>query len=107
MRRLIRVASCVTLGVLSAALHAQNITGSGWSSFGVLPFRGYDYVIVQAPARYILYFKLHTPGTVESSADPTARAFSSDLKHFTLDTNNVCANSGDLCTLGPRSGVLT
>ena len=107
MRRLILIVSCVGLGILSADLHAQNIPGNGWSSFGILPFRGYDYVIVQAPTQYILYFQLHIPGTPESAADQTARAFSTDLKHFTLDTNNVCANSGDLCNLGPRSGVLT
>ena len=44
---------CVLAG---ASLGAQAPVTNGWSSFGVLPFRGYDFIVVQTPTRYILYY---------------------------------------------------
>lgn len=38
-----------------------------WSSWGVLPFRGYDFVVVQAPNRYILYYTKHATNTIEEN----------------------------------------
>jgi uncharacterized protein (TIGR03437 family) len=87
-------------------------TRNGWSSWGVLPFRGYDFVIVQAPTRYILYYTKHPTDTIGEQTglitkSDVGRAFSPDLKTWTVDTSDVCATSGDLCRLGiPRAGVL-
>ena len=57
----------IILCLSSLALHGQNLPGYGWSSFGVLPFRGYDFVIVKAPARYILYYQRHSTTTLAES----------------------------------------
>jgi hypothetical protein len=92
----IRLALCALL--LGAPLTAQNVTGSGWTSWGVLPFRGYDFRVMKAPTQYVMYFTHHDDtGTYEGPSLPTARAFSPDLKTWTLDTRDVCSTSGDLC----------
>lgn len=84
---------------------AQNVTGSGWSSLGVLPFRGYDFRVMKAPTQYVMYFQHHEDtGTYEGPNLPTARAFSPDLKTWTLDPRDVCSTSGDLCKVGPQPG---
>jgi|GEM_PF-3068609 len=88
-------------------LHAQSAPGSGWSSFGVLPFRGYDPAIVRTPDRYVMYYTVRIPGTAESASDPAGRAFSTDLKTWTIDTGDICATSGDLCLNGPGLPVGT
>ncbi len=84
--------------ILACPLVAQNVTGSGWTSLGVLPFRGYDFRVMKAPAQYVMYFTHHEDtGTYEGPNLPTARAFSPDLKIWTLDPRDVCTTSGDLC----------
>ncbi|HWE49742.1 MAG TPA: hypothetical protein VG273_08140 [Bryobacteraceae bacterium] len=95
------------LSILTAIpAHAQSPPGYGWSSFGVLPFPGYDYVIVKAPTRYILYYTRHSTTTLaETGTDSKGRAFSTDLKNWTVDTGDICATSGDFC-IGQRTGVL-
>jgi len=98
--------------LLLCALPLNAQTKSGWSSWGVLPFRGYDFLIVQAPNRYILYYTKHATDTVGEQTgligkSDVGRAISTDLKTWTVDTGDVCATSGDLCRLGiPRAGVL-
>jgi hypothetical protein len=80
---------------------AQNVPGNGWSSFGLLPFRGYDFRIMKAPTQYIMYFTHHADtGTYEGPDTPHARAFSPDMKTWTLDTADLCSTSGDLCKAG-------
>jgi uncharacterized protein (TIGR03437 family) len=107
---MVRIRHLGLLFLLLSALHAQ--TQSGWSSWGLLPFRGYDFVIVQAPNRYILYYTKHPTDTIGEQEgligkSDVGRAFSPDLKTWTVDTGDVCATSGDLCRLGiPRAGVL-
>lgn len=95
------------LGLLPPCATAQNIPGSGWNSFGVLPFRGYDFVLVRAPSQYILYFQLHIANTPEGAADTRGRAFSADLKTWVPDTRDICSTSGDYCTDGNRAGAIT
>jgi uncharacterized protein (TIGR03437 family) len=108
MLRFQRVA-LLFLVLSTLALNAQ--TRNGWSSWGVLPFRGYDFVVVQAPTRYVLYYTKHPTDTIGEQdfvqKTDVGRAFSTDLKTWTVDTGDVCATSGDLCRLGiPRAGVL-
>lgn len=110
MYRFRDIAVVVALLACNPALHAQSASGKGWSSWGALPFRGGDFKIVKAPTRYILYFnQAPSPAypTVSASAGPHSRAFSTDLKNWTLDPKDVCSTSGDLCAIGGiLSGVL-
>jgi hypothetical protein len=97
----------LTLAGGSLLLIAQNVPGYGWSSFGVLPFRGYDFVIVKAPTRYVAYYTRHSTTTLqELGSDAPGRAFSTDLKSWTVDSGDICATSGDLC-MGARVGAMT
>jgi uncharacterized protein (TIGR03437 family) len=97
----------ILLVIAHVPLHAQSAPGSGWSSFGVLPFRGYDPAIVKTPGRYVLYYTVIPPGDSQNSSNPQGRAFSTDLKTWTIDTGDICATSGDLCLFGPGSPVGT
>lgn len=99
----------LAVGLGTSSARAQSVAGNAWSSFGVLPFRGYDFVIAKAPTRYIAYYTRHSATDVdESAADVLGRAFSTDLKNWTVDTGDICATSGELCRLGhTRAGVLT
>ena len=106
--RLITSAGLIFLISIHLPLHAQNAPGSGWSSFGVLPFVGYDPAIVKTPGGgYVLYYTVIPPGGSENGTNPEGRAFSKDLKTWTVDTSNICATSGDLCISGPGSPVGT
>ncbi len=98
------------LSFASACLNAQNLPGYGWSSFGVLPFKGVDYRIFKTPTRYIIYYVKNGFPTPNTSNGGQGRAFSTDLKTWTVDDTNFCATSGDLCPGGLlvfQSGVLT
>ena len=88
-------------------LLAQSAPGKGWSSFGVLPFVGYDPAIVKTSGGYVLYYTVIPPGGSENGTNPEGRAFSKDLKAWTIDTSDICATSGDLCIYGPGSPVGT
>src|ERR1035438_6016105 len=88
-------------------LYAQSAPGKGWSSFGILPFLGYDPAIVKTRDRYVLYYTVRVPGSPENGSNPEGRAFSTDLKTWTIDTSDICATSGDLCIYGPGSPVGT
>ncbi len=89
-------------------LHAQSPAVYGWSSFGVLPFRGYDFIIFKAPTRYVMYFTQLAADGSEGPTNAPGRAFSADLKTWTQDPNDVCGTSGDLCSVSVRrAGALT
>jgi hypothetical protein len=94
---------CAVLGAVSARAQTQ---GYGWSSLGVLPFRGLDFIILKAPTRYILYF--NKASTVPTGVNNLqGRAFSTDLVNWTLDTRDFCSTSGDMCAISTRrAGVL-
>src|SRR5690242_6530561 len=90
-------------------LAAQNLAGNGWSSFGVLPFKGVDYRIFKAPSRYIIYYVKNGFPTPDTSNSGQGRAFSTDLTTWTVDNSSFCATSGDLCPNGLlvfQSGVM-
>src|SRR5689334_4620943 len=88
-------------------LAAQSVPGYGWSSFGVLPFRAYNFIVGKAPDRYVLYFTRQPADNIQGSSIVPERAFSADLKTWTLDPNEVCPTSGDLCEISPsRAGML-
>jgi uncharacterized protein (TIGR03437 family) len=110
MRRF-RTLALLSMGMVAgSSLDAQNLPGYGWSSLGVLPFRGYDFLPVQTPGRLILYYTRHSTATItEGPDDPLGRASSTDLKNWTVETGDICAASVDLCVNGrPRNvGVLT
>jgi uncharacterized protein (TIGR03437 family) len=90
-----------------APVAAQSIPGSGWSSFGVLPFHAYNFVVGKAPDRYVMYFTRQPANNIQGSSIVPGRAFSADLKTWTFDPRDVCATSGDLCDISPsRAGVL-
>lgn len=101
MNRLHGVCAVVFLCLSSVRLPAQNLPGYGWSSFGILPFGGIDMRFMKAPAQYVAYYssfpKNPTPDTPSAGVQ---RAFTPDLKTWTVDTANICASSGDLCTIG-------
>lgn len=91
-------------GLASAPiLSAQNVPGSGWSSWGVLPFKGVDYRIFKTPGRYIMYYVKNGFPTPDASNGGQGRAFSTDLKTWTVDSTNFCPNG----LLVPMSGVTT
>src|SRR3954447_16332833 len=99
----------ILLSLIAVPLGAQNLPGYGWSSLGVLPFHGYDFVPLRTPTRYILYFNRHSTTTLdEGPGDKPGRAFSTDLKTWTPDNGDICATSGDLCVNGSlrNAGVL-
>ncbi len=99
---------CFILAAIAGqrSLHAQAVPGYGWSSLGVLPFRAYNFVIAKAPDRYVLYFTRQPANNIQGSSIVPGRAFSTDLKTWTLDPNDVCSTSGDLCSISPsRTGV--
>jgi uncharacterized protein (TIGR03437 family) len=97
------------VAVTLAAAEAQSAPGYGWSSWGVLPFRAYDFVLVKAPTQYILYFTKHPTDRVgEGPPVVPGRAFSKDLKTWTADPNDACEAGGDLCRFSRnRVGALT
>src|SRR5438270_1276338 len=48
-----------------------------------------------------MYYTAIPPGDSENGTNPQGRAFSTDLKTWTVDTSDICATSGDLCIGGP------
>jgi len=83
--------------------------GQGWSSWGVLPFRGVDFKIVKAPTQYVyISLRRQVPPTPPFPLRQRhSRAFSTDLRNWTLDPKDFCSTSGDLCAIGgTRAGVL-
>jgi len=92
----------------SLLLHGQSPTVYGWSSFGVLPFHGYDFIVFKAPTRYVMYFTQLAADGSEGPTNPPGRAFSPDLKTWTQDPNDVCSTSGELCSVSiRRAGAFT
>jgi uncharacterized protein (TIGR03437 family) len=106
-----RFRRAVLLSLIAALpLAAQNLPGSGWSSLGVLPFRGYDFLPVQTPGRLILYYTRHSTTTIlEGAGDTLGRATSTDLKNWTVENGDICAAAVGLCNngVGRNAGVLT
>jgi hypothetical protein len=100
-------AGLILLVLAHLPLHAQSAPGKGWSSFGILPFHGIDPAFIKTPDGYVVYYFVYEPGTPESAKLKEGRAFSKDLKTWTIDTSDICATSGDLCTSGPGSAVGT
>jgi uncharacterized protein (TIGR03437 family) len=85
------------LGLGSLALHGQSAPGYGWSSFGVLPLKGVDFKIFKTPTRYIIHYVKNGFPTPDGT-NGHGRAFSTDLKTWTVDQSNVCQTAGDYCT---------
>ena len=105
--RVIGLLALIGLVPSHLSLYAQNIPGYGWSSFGVLPFGAYNFVVGRAPDRYVMYFTKQPANNIQGSSIIPGRAFSTDLKTWTADPNDVCSTSGDLCLVSPsRAGVL-
>ena len=76
-----------SLLLLTSLADAQPATRNGWSSWGVLPFRGYDFVVAKAPNRYVLYFTKYSDPAAKPRVVVPGRAFSTDMRNWTLDSS--------------------
>jgi len=93
MSRMIRGWARV-LGLVAALLAGERTAAAqmAWQSWGVLPFSAVDIAVVEAGGRYVMYFTKY-------AGDPRpGRAFSSDLRTWTVDDRDFCLTSGDLCS---------
>ncbi len=98
IRNIRRILPLLLLILTAPAIQAQNLEGYGWTSFGVLPFKGVDYRIFKTPSRYIMYYIKNGFPTPDTTNAAHGRAFSTDLKSWTVDNTNFCSTAGDFCT---------